>query len=243
MRNAASALWVAAGLVILAGCSNSSKPSQSFSVPAVAPRPKGTSIPALPRGPRPAGWLSAEVRKAVPGANIFVTSGSKVLIYPAKPPGASQKGSITSGVDAPWALYTDQQHNLYVANQSGKNGGSGSVTVYPRLSVTPSATYTEGLGRPLYPIVDRYGDLFVGNGENGDKNAGAVVEYRVGSTTAYQLLQTPGDEVDGMDFDTQGNLYVAYRDSRASPRAALRSSHPARRRAWSSECSWTSRKV
>ncbi|MGB6714908.1 MAG: hypothetical protein WBE30_14895, partial [Candidatus Cybelea sp.] len=136
MRNATFALWAAAGLVILAGCSNSSKPSQSFSIPAVVPRPEGTFIPALAIGPRPAGWLSAEVRKAIPGANIFVTSGSKVLIYPAKPPGASQKGSITSGVNAPWALYIDQQHNLYVANQSGENDGSGSVTVYPRLSVT-----------------------------------------------------------------------------------------------------------
>jgi hypothetical protein len=221
MRNATSALWVAAGLVILAGCSNSSQPSQSFSVPALAPRPKGTSIPALPRGPRPAGWLSAEVRKAIPGANIFVTSGSKVLIYPAKLPGASQKGSITSGVDAPWALYIDQQHNLYVANQSGPKGGGGSVTVYPRLAVTPSATYTEDLGRPLYPIVDQYGDLFVGNGENGNKNAGAVVEYLVGSTNAYQVLQTPGDEVDGMDFDTQGNLYVAYRGSHTSPASSV----------------------
>jgi hypothetical protein len=224
MRNATFALWAAAGLVILAGCSNSSKPSQSFSIPAVVPRPEGTFIPALAIGPRPAGWLSAEVRKAIPGANIFVTSGSKVLIYPAKPPGASQKGSITSGVNAPWALYIDQQHNLYVANQSGENDGSGSVTVYPRLSVTPSATYTEGLGRPLYPIVDQLGDLFVGNGENGengDKNAGAVVEYAVGSTNAYQVLQTPGDEVDGMDFDTQGNLYVAYRGSRTSPASSV----------------------
>ena len=221
MRNATSALWVAAGLVILAGCSNSSQPSRGFSVPALAPRPEGTLIPGLPTGPRPAGWLSAEVRKAIPGANIFVTSGSKVLIYPAKPPGASQKGSITSGVDAPWALYIDQQHNLYVANQSGQKGGGGSVTAYPRLAVTPSATYTEGLGRPLYPIVDQYGDLFVGNGENVNKNAGAVVEYRVGSTSAYQVLQTPGDEVDGMDFDTQGNLYVAYRGSHTSPASSV----------------------
>lgn len=222
MRNATSALWFIAGVIILTGCSNSnSQLLQSSSVPAAVPRPERTGIPAAPSGPRPAGWLSPELRKDIPGANVFVTSGSKVLIYPAKPPGASLKGTITSGVSSPWALYIDQQHNLYVANQSSQQGGNGSVTVYARLSVTPSATYTDGLGRPLYAIVDQYGDLFVGNGENGGKSAGAVVEYRVGSTSAYQVLQTPGQEVDGMDFDTQGNLYVAYRDSRTSPTSSV----------------------
>jgi hypothetical protein len=216
MRNVTSALWLAASLVMLAGCSNSSKSSQSFYIPALVPRPEGTLIPTLPTGPRPSGWLSPELRKAIPGANIFVTSDSKVLIYPAKPPGASLKGTITAGVSSPWALYIDQQHNLYVANQSGQKGGGGSVTVYPRLSVTPSATYTQQLGRPLYAIADQSGDLFVGNGEGSKQNGGAVVEYPAGSTNPYQVLQTPGAEVDGMDFDTQGNLYVAYRDGGSS---------------------------
>lgn len=209
MRKSTSAPWFIAGVVFFVGCSNSSQPSQNSSVPAAVPRPAHTGIPAPPTGPRPSGWPSPEVRKAIPGVNVFVTSGSKVLVYPAKPPGASPKWMITSGVDSPWALCIDQYHSLYVANQTG------SVTVYPRLSVKPSATYTQGLGRPLYPIVDQYGDLFVGNGE-GAKNGGAVVEYRAGSASAYQVLQTPGAEVDGMDFDTQGSLYVAYRDGSGS---------------------------
>ncbi|HEY1868654.1 MAG TPA: hypothetical protein VGG70_10200, partial [Candidatus Cybelea sp.] len=109
---------------------------------------------------------------------------------------------ITSGVSNPWGLYVDKNGTLYVANQTG------SVTVYPAGSLYPSATYTQNLDRPLYPIADQYGDLFVGNAGT----SGTVVEYLAGSTSTYRVLQTPGTEVDGMDFDQQGNLYVAYRN-------------------------------
>ena len=79
---------------------------------------------------------------------------------------------------------------------------------YARGATSPSAVYSQDLHRPLYPIVDAQGDLFVGNADNG-----TVVEYLAGSTSAYQVLQTSGSEADGMDFDSLGNLYVAYRSS------------------------------
>jgi hypothetical protein len=44
-----------------------------------------------------------------------------------------------------------------------------------------------------------------------NQQGGTVVEYASGSTNAYKVLQTPGVEADGMDFDVRGNLYVAYR--------------------------------
>jgi sugar lactone lactonase YvrE len=84
--------------------------------------------------------------------------------------------------------------------------GNNTVTVYARGSTSPSATYSDGLSRPLYPIVDSSGDLWVSNANNG-----TVVEYQPGSTSVYQVLHTLGNEADGMDFDEQGNLYVAYR--------------------------------
>jgi hypothetical protein len=40
---------------------------------------------------------------------------------------------------------------------------------------------------------------------------GTVVEYKGGSASNPQVLQTDGTEADGMDFDKQGNLYVAFR--------------------------------
>src|ERR1700722_15168492 len=64
------------------------------------------------------------------------------------------------------------------------------------------------VARPLYPIVDRYGDLFVSNADRYYKGGGTVVEYGPGSTTPNEVLQTPGSEADGMDFARQGNLYV-----------------------------------
>jgi hypothetical protein len=40
---------------------------------------------------------------------------------------------------------------------------------------------------------------------------GKIVEYLAGSIDPYQILQTPGTEVDDIDFDTLANLYSAYR--------------------------------
>jgi DNA-binding beta-propeller fold protein YncE len=110
---------------------------------------------------------------------------------------------ITSGVSDPWGLYVDKNGNLYVANQTN------TVTVYPPGSVYPSATYSQGLCHPLFPIVDRQGDLFVANGRSCGSGP-ATVEYLPGSTNPYHVLQIPATEVDGLDFDGQQNLYVAY---------------------------------
>ncbi|MGC2407064.1 MAG: hypothetical protein WA431_11710 [Candidatus Cybelea sp.] len=46
-----------------------------------------------------------------------------------------------------------------------------------------------------------------------NQHGGTVVDYLSGSTNAYRVLQTSGAEADGVDFDSQGNLYVAYRTS------------------------------
>jgi hypothetical protein len=90
-----------------------------------------------------------------------------------------------------------------VANQSNN-----TVTVYAHGSTQLSRTYSQDLSRPLYPIVDRHGELYVGNA-----NTGTVVEYLAGNTNVYQVVQTAGTEVDGMALDKHENLYVAYRDS------------------------------
>lgn len=133
---------------------------------------------------------------------------SDVLIYAET--GGAPVGTITAGVTDPYGLYIDKSGRLYVSNQESPCGPGGSVTVYRPGALYPSATYTEDLGRPLYAIVDGAGDLFVGNG-NGASDGGSIVEFKPGSTHVFQILQTPGTEVDGMDFDLQGDLYASYR--------------------------------
>ena len=192
------ALSVAAAAFTLTACGGANT-AMSGAVPL------GTPLPAAPRGARPLGWLSSEAKKPrEPVIYVADYDGSEVLIYPAHGKSQSPIGMISSGIDGPYGLYVDRHRSLYVANRENV-----TVTVYPAGSTSPSVTYSQGLSDPLYPVVDQYGNLFVSNGDDG---SGTVVEYRSGSTTPYQVLQTPGSETDGMDFDRQGNLYVAYRN-------------------------------
>jgi len=187
---------------------------------AVRPMPRGTSIPVHRRGPKRSGWLSPAAK--VPGQRLIYVSqeyDDNVVIFPEKGNHQSPVGMITAGVNDPWGLYVDKHGTLYVANQ-GNYSSTSTVTAYPSGSTSPSLTFSQGLARPLYPIVDSSGDVFVSNAGGyyttyggSYTDGGTVVEYQSGSTSPYQVLQTPGIEADGMDFDRQGNLYVAYRTS------------------------------
>ncbi len=200
MRPFVSVLWITVA-ALLAGCSAGNQASQNPELPVV----DGSPAPTPRRGPIAPGWLSLAVRNGTSGPLVYaaVESDDEVLIYPELGTNQAPIGKIMNGISEPWGLWVDKNGNLYVANSSGK------VTVYPPGSVDPSATYSQDLYRPLYVIADQNGDVFAGNA-NGTKG-GTVVEFLVGSTSAHQVLQTPGTEADGMDFDQQGNLYVAYR--------------------------------
>ncbi|HEX3457707.1 MAG TPA: hypothetical protein VHR97_07100 [Candidatus Baltobacteraceae bacterium] len=154
--------------------------------------------PAVYRGPKRRGWMSAAAKI---GRVIYVAANSSVLIFPERGRNPEPLGEITDGISGAYGLCVDGNGNLYVANQSNN-----TVTKYLRGSTSASVVYSQNLDRPLYPIVDAQGDLFVSNANNG-----TVVEYLAGSTDAHEVLQTLGREADGMDFDAQGNLYVAYR--------------------------------
>ncbi|MGB6520842.1 MAG: hypothetical protein WBE83_03615 [Candidatus Cybelea sp.] len=218
-----AAALILIGVGLFPGCSGNNQTSQTSTIPIAesqgpyaaassSPMPAGILKPALPKGSAAAGWLSSETKNSQTGPLLYVAgeSANEVLIYPESGYNQFPIGMITSGVQAPFGLYVDESGNLYVANQD-QYGGTGRVTVYPPGAIYPSATYSQDLTRPLFMIVDHYGDLFVGNGESLDGSGGTVVEYLAGSTNAYQVLQLPGNEADGMDFDQQGNLYVAYR--------------------------------
>ncbi|MBV8530909.1 MAG: hypothetical protein JO104_06295 [Candidatus Eremiobacteraeota bacterium] len=163
--------------------------------PGIFPSPP----PLLRALPKSRGWISPAAKR---GHLVYVADGNQVLIYPEAGNNPPPVGSISDGVTSAYGLYVDRRGNLYVVNEYGPN-----VSVYAPGSTTPSMTYYEGLSRPLYPIVDHDGNLFVSNA-----NYGTVVEYLRGGSTPHEVLQTAGSEADGMDFDSAGNLYVAYRN-------------------------------
>ncbi len=149
---------------------------------------------------KPCGWLSPVAKKE--RRLIYVADDGEILVFRERPYNPSAVGCITTPITSTHGLYVDRHGALYVTN------GNNTVTVYPRGSLTPSATYSTGSAGPAYPIVDHEGDLFVSTCCNG-----TVLEFRPGQTTPYQTLQTPGYEADGLALDGAGNLYVAYRTS------------------------------
>ena len=165
-----------------------------------------SAVPVSRNEIRSGGWLSPEARRPNSKALIYVDSSidlrrgrnDEVLIYSEESP-HTLLGKITDGIDEPWGMYVDKNGTLYVANTH-----TNTVTAYPAGSLTPSTTWSRGLSSPFYPIVDSKGDLFVSNGN------GKVVEYAHGGANPYRVLQTLGTDATGMDFDRQGNLYVAY---------------------------------
>jgi hypothetical protein len=164
----------------------------------IAARSGPTSTPVtrtLTTAPRPTA-LEA------PQPLAYVAAPSEVFVFPETPAQHPIPiGTITDGVTDPWGLFVDAQRNLYVVNEYGN-----SVEKYKSGALRPSSTYRKHLDRPLYPLVDGAGDVFVSNANNG-----TVVEYPAGNKSQSIVLQTDGTEADGMDFDSQGNLYVAYR--------------------------------
>ncbi|MGP8099433.1 MAG: hypothetical protein ACLQHL_01530 [Candidatus Cybelea sp.] len=189
---------IASLAVGLAACSSAGSPAGVADLSTRVPQPFASPAFRAHHGSKERGWISASARFR---RTVYVADDSEILIFPQGPRNPSPIGKITDGVSSAYGLCIDRYGNLYVANQYSNN-----VTVYPVGSTEPSKTYSEDLERPLYPAVDSNQNLWVTNADNG-----TVVEYKHGSTHAKQVLQTPGSEADGLGFDVQGNLYVAYR--------------------------------
>ena len=184
--------------VALGACSGAGAPSAFAGGELTLPAPLASPALLPNHGPKQRGWI---LRAAKQNRLVYVADGNEVLIYPQGPHNPNPIGEITEGIAYAYGLCVDRYGNLYVANDT-----TNTVTVYPPGSTQPSTTYSQGLDRPLYPVVDSNQNLWVGNANNG-----TVVEYKHGSTSVYQVIQTPGVEADGLDFDVQGDLYVAYR--------------------------------
>jgi sugar lactone lactonase YvrE len=183
--------------LLCAGCANQER---SFSAnPPSVPGAYATPGAVLLR-PNTRGWF---VRPNFPERLVYVAAGDAILVYPERGGRNAPLAEITQGVSSAYGVCFDREGNLYVANQYGNN-----VTVYPPGATSPSKFYSGSLARPLYPIVDRQGRLWVSNADNG-----TVTEYSRDGSRVKLVLQTPGVEADGMDFDSNGDLFVAYRTS------------------------------
>ena len=185
---------------LLAGCGGSQPP---IGAPGAVPQANvALSSPSatVPYDERKSyDWMMPVAKE---GRLVYVADGNQVLIYPERGTNPPPVGSIAGGVDQAYGLCVDRKGDLYVAND-----GNNTVTEYASHSSMPATTYSGLLDRPLYPIVDHKGNLFVSNAQGGH-----VIEYLHGHTSPYKILITKGRrEADGMDFDRQGNLYVAYR--------------------------------
>jgi len=181
----------------LAACGESQMPigAPSATIAALA-----TSPPVGLLGPSPCGWLSPEAKRE--RRLIYVANGGEVLIFSERAHNPSRIGCIGRPFGSSHGIYVDRRGELYVTN------GNDTVTAYARGSLTPSATYSTGSNGPMFPIVDRKGDLFVST-----CCSGKVLEFLSGHSTPYRTLRTPGYEDDGIALDGKGNLYVAYRTS------------------------------
>lgn len=188
-------------IILIAGCGQT--PPTPGTTALTARSASSSPVPPAPSAIKPLGWISPNATSSGPLVYVAAEYDDAILIYSEND--GTLLGEITSGIGRPYGLWVDKNHNLYVANQ-----GNNTVTAYVEGSTTPYQTWSQGLGYPEYVIVDGSGDLFVSNHNNG-----TVEEYRPGSSTPYAVLQTAGTEGDGMGFDTQGHLYVAYRNGNA----------------------------
>ncbi len=105
--------------------------------------------------------------------------------------------TIAKGVGWPFAVATDAQSNLYVAN-----GESNTITVYPAGASSPSRTIGQGINDPASIAIDSHGDLYVAN-----LFGNTVTVYGPDGS----LLRTITAGIDGPEavaLDKKDNLFV-----------------------------------
>jgi sugar lactone lactonase YvrE len=165
--------------------------------------PRELVIP-TPRDARVRGWLSPEARSSKNLLYVADQGPNAVDIFSEKGSNQQPIGQITEGVSGPNGLFVDHKRNLYVCNF-----GNGTVTVYPPGAISPSKTLT-GAGSPIDVVVDKKGNVFVSNFA-GSTN-GTVLEYAKGATAPTKTVVQfgAGSFSEGLAFDEQGNLYVAF---------------------------------
>jgi hypothetical protein len=145
-------------------------------------------------------WMASNADPKHPWLYVTGYQDSQVAIYDLERVGFPKIGSITDGVSSPVDAAVDGQGSLYVANTTG------TVTIYPAGSTSPSLTISQGLEQPQGVAVDASGNVYVAN-RGSDPS---IQVYLRGETTPYEtitgdLIQVPTQ----MAFDDRGNLDIS----------------------------------
>ena len=148
--------------------------------------------------------------------NLFVGNREDVLEYTRR---GQLVRTIPLGQHAPaGAIAFDKTGYLYAISDYFE------VSVFAPPSRLLVRTITNGVYEPLALAVDRSGNLYVANGENGDY--GNIAIYPPGSVTPSRTITEGIYDPESLAFDSSGNLYVGnglYADSVTvySPSGAL----------------------
>ncbi len=180
-----SALTLAAGLAIAAGCSGG-----AHALPLAG---------SAPLSARP-GWLSP---LATHGGQLYVADQPNQRVAIFSQSSGAPTGQITDAIAGPDGLYVDPSGTLYVCNF-----GAGTVTEYPKGQTTHSKTLTGTIG-PKYVVAGRDGTVYVS--DFGDGSHSNLYEYANGSTTPTTTIPFATFPA-GVALDTHNKLYVAYSD-------------------------------
>jgi len=146
------------------------------------------------------GWMARGANPKHPWLYVSGYTSNNVAIYDIGRFGFPKVGEISEGVSGPAGLAVDSSGSLYVANQTG------SITIYPAGTTSPSLTLSQGLYSPQGVAVDVNGDVYVAN----RGPSPSIVVYAQGQSTPYEtitsdLIQVPTQ----MEFDAQRNLYIS----------------------------------
>jgi hypothetical protein len=152
------------------------------------------------RADRRGSWIARGADSRHPWLYVTGNSNNEVAIYDLGKLGYPKIGAITDGVSSPADVAVDGYGTLYVANETG------TITIYPAGSTSPSLTISNGLEQPQGVAVDASGNVYVAN----RGTSPSIQVYEKGETTPSEtitgdLIQVPTQ----MTFDGQGNLYVS----------------------------------
>jgi len=187
------ALGFLAGVAILADCSGNGSTSGYISTSRV---------------PLGQGWLSYQAKAGKQLLFVADQPSQSVYIFPQKGKNPAPIGAITQGIAAPTGLFVDRHGTLYVCNF-----GAGTVTVYPKGSLSPSKTLTQAGIAPIDVVVGKDGTVYVADFNEGLD--GHVFEYARASTTPTTTISLTGYP-EGLALDYNNNLYVAYQKTNSA---------------------------
>jgi hypothetical protein len=134
-------------------------------------------------------------------ANVFTTGGFIAIYYPNS---SRRFATIRDQIHSPSDIKFDHAGDLFVANGSNKRG-NGWISVYAPRSTRPLRIIRGGFSfseNPFKLAFDREDNLYSGNESD-------ITVYAPRGDEPFRTIQHGVNFVQDMEFDADGNLYVA----------------------------------